>query len=295
MELRPIITLIAMASPGFEWGLFSQEEDSDLPLVQLAPHETFGQRIALKESLSTFSMPVSALKFEPLVDVQSRNSVESQGDVTIRGGIFENTGFMLGGGYPFRPADRALFCRDPRGAQYDCFPQAFSPVRKTPLPGSIPESVRCNTVGNRFARRRNWLWVWVGMVCFSGGPTAPIRSKPEIGITGLTWRLPTLNRMAPLPMEIISSTVSAEGSSFPMTGPRPIFSTVINQNFLDGPICTPLLVCRKPRILRQICFSSIIPLEAKTSGYNSAVITGGIRDDYEFDRRNPGRVQSLRA
>ena len=113
MELRPIITLIAMASPGFEWGLFSQEEDSDLPLVQLAPHETSGQRIALKESLSTFSMPVSALKFEPLVDVQSRNSVESQGDVTIRGGIFENTGFMLGAATLFDPQTGHYFAEIP--------------------------------------------------------------------------------------------------------------------------------------------------------------------------------------
>lgn len=113
MELRPIITLIAMASPGFQWGIFAQEEDSELPLVQLAPHETSGQRIALEESLSTFSMPVSALKFEPLVDVQSRNSVESQGDVTIRGGIFENTGFMLGAATLFDPQTGHYFAEIP--------------------------------------------------------------------------------------------------------------------------------------------------------------------------------------
>jgi vitamin B12 transporter len=35
--------------------------------------------------------------------LQSRNSVESQGDVTIRGGIFENTGFMLGSATLFDP------------------------------------------------------------------------------------------------------------------------------------------------------------------------------------------------
>ncbi len=113
MELRPIITLIAMASPCFQWGIFAQGEDSELPLVQLAPHETSGQRIALEESLSTFSMPVSALKFEPLVDVQSRNSVESQGDVTIRGGIFENTGFMLGAATLFDPQTGHYFAEIP--------------------------------------------------------------------------------------------------------------------------------------------------------------------------------------
>ena len=83
-------------------GLVAQEDD-DYKLYELDTVETVSQRIALKDSLTTFSMPVSALKYEPLVDVQSRNSVESQGDVTIRGGIFENTGFMLGSATLFDP------------------------------------------------------------------------------------------------------------------------------------------------------------------------------------------------
>ena len=83
-------------------GLVAQEDD-DYKLYELDTVETVSQRIALEDSLTTFSMPVSALKYEPLVDVQSRNSVESQGDVTIRGGIFENTGFMLGSATLFDP------------------------------------------------------------------------------------------------------------------------------------------------------------------------------------------------
>lgn len=82
--------------------LIAQVEE-DYPLYELEPVESVSQRIALEDSLTTFSMPVSALKYEPLVDVQSRNSVESQGDVTIRGGIFENTGFMLGSATLFDP------------------------------------------------------------------------------------------------------------------------------------------------------------------------------------------------
>ena len=34
--------------------------------------------------------------YEPLVDVQGRNLAEAQADISIRGGIFENTGFNLG-------------------------------------------------------------------------------------------------------------------------------------------------------------------------------------------------------
>lgn len=57
----------------------------------------YSRRVALQEpSAGAFAMPVSALAFEPLVDVQARNMGESQADISIRGGIFENTGFRAG-------------------------------------------------------------------------------------------------------------------------------------------------------------------------------------------------------
>ena len=43
--------------------------------------------------VGTFGSPVSNLEYDPRVDLQSRNMAEAQADVTIRGGIFENTGF----------------------------------------------------------------------------------------------------------------------------------------------------------------------------------------------------------
>lgn len=46
--------------------------------------------------VSTYETPISNLEFEPRVDLQSRNMAEAQGDVSIRGGIFENTGFRVG-------------------------------------------------------------------------------------------------------------------------------------------------------------------------------------------------------
>jgi vitamin B12 transporter len=82
-------------------------------LYDLDPMETVGQRIALEESFSTFTMPVSALRYEPLVDLQTRNSAESQGDVTIRGGIFENTGFMIGSATLFDPQTGHYFAEIP--------------------------------------------------------------------------------------------------------------------------------------------------------------------------------------
>ncbi len=73
----------------------AQTEPSDI--VSLPKMAVYSQRVALQEpSTAAFAMPVSALGFEPLVDVQARNIGEAQADVTIRGGIFENTGFRAG-------------------------------------------------------------------------------------------------------------------------------------------------------------------------------------------------------
>jgi vitamin B12 transporter len=56
---------------------------------------------------------ISALRFEPLVDVQARNLAEGQADVTIRGGIFENTGFRLGGVALYDPQTGHYFAEIP--------------------------------------------------------------------------------------------------------------------------------------------------------------------------------------
>ncbi|WAJ71507.1 TonB-dependent receptor plug domain-containing protein [Catenovulum adriaticum] len=51
---------------------------------------------ANKEPVGTFDSPVSNLDYDPRVDLQSRNMAEAQADISIRGGIFENTGFRVG-------------------------------------------------------------------------------------------------------------------------------------------------------------------------------------------------------
>jgi len=54
------------------------------------------------------NMPVSLLKFEPRVDLQTRNLAEAQSDIAIRGGIFESSGFKVG----------ALSLYDPQTGHY---------------------------------------------------------------------------------------------------------------------------------------------------------------------------------
>ena len=63
----------------------------------LSEVRVFSDRIANQASAGAFAMPVSALRFEPQVDVQTRNLGEAQADLTIRGGTFESVGVKLGG------------------------------------------------------------------------------------------------------------------------------------------------------------------------------------------------------
>lgn len=67
------------------------ETTQTLPTLYIDAQQTANIR-----PVTTYESPVSNLEFETRVDLQSRNMAEAQGDVTIRGGIFENTGFRVG-------------------------------------------------------------------------------------------------------------------------------------------------------------------------------------------------------
>lgn len=68
---------------------------ADAP-VALSEVTVYSTTVANQTPVGTFAMPVSALRFEPRIDLQARNLAEGQSDLTIRGGIFENTGLKLG-------------------------------------------------------------------------------------------------------------------------------------------------------------------------------------------------------
>src|SRR3954463_3248084 len=76
--------------------------------VNLPEVTVYSPRVANQSPVGTFAMPVSALRFEPRVDIQSRNLAEGQADITLRGGIFESTSFQLG----------ALTVADPQTGHY---------------------------------------------------------------------------------------------------------------------------------------------------------------------------------
>lgn len=53
-------------------------------------------RVANESPASTYATAATALRFDPSTELQSRGLAEGQSDVTVRGGLFENTGFKLG-------------------------------------------------------------------------------------------------------------------------------------------------------------------------------------------------------
>jgi len=69
--------------------------------------------VANQEPLASIPMPVSVLRFEPRVDLEARNLPEAQADVTIRGGIFENSGFRIGAVSLYDPQTGHYFAEIP--------------------------------------------------------------------------------------------------------------------------------------------------------------------------------------
>jgi vitamin B12 transporter len=69
----------------------AQGAAASLPAVTV-----YSPSVANQSPAGTFTMPVSALRYEPLVDVEPRNMAEAQSDVTLRGDTFENTGLLVG-------------------------------------------------------------------------------------------------------------------------------------------------------------------------------------------------------
>jgi len=74
----------------------SENNDSHINADILPSLTVVGQKTANQRPVSTYETPISNLDFDPRVDLQSRNMAEAQGDISIRGGIFENTGVQVG-------------------------------------------------------------------------------------------------------------------------------------------------------------------------------------------------------
>ncbi len=63
---------------------------------ELAEITVRAQRVANTRPAGTYDSAATTLRFDPLTELQSRGLAEGQSDVTVRGGVFENTAFKLG-------------------------------------------------------------------------------------------------------------------------------------------------------------------------------------------------------
>lgn len=74
------------------------ETDDGIEIVTVT-----GQRVANLNPASTYAAVVTELRFDPQVNIQARGLPEGQADVTVRGGLFENTGLRIGAVTIFDP------------------------------------------------------------------------------------------------------------------------------------------------------------------------------------------------
>jgi vitamin B12 transporter len=81
--------LMAASLLGFTCG----EALSDDEISEITVKAT---RVANDSPASSYPTAATTLRFDPLTELQSRGLAEGQSDVTVRGGLFENTGFKLG-------------------------------------------------------------------------------------------------------------------------------------------------------------------------------------------------------
>jgi hypothetical protein len=93
--LRLAVWVLAPVSV-MPWAL-AQDSGEDLPTHDLETVTIRPAGVANEDPSGTYASPLSALRFAPGLDVQGRGFVEAQGDLSIRGGTFENTGWRIGG------------------------------------------------------------------------------------------------------------------------------------------------------------------------------------------------------
>lgn len=98
-----LIVLLLAVSPVL---LPSRSRADDLAVAQddnTIEVQVEAPRVANVAPSDTFPSVATALRFEPLVDLETRNMAEAQGDLVIRGGTFETSGIQLGAASLYDP------------------------------------------------------------------------------------------------------------------------------------------------------------------------------------------------
>ncbi len=87
--------LAIAVSAGLGIAMFSavSADENDDEIAEITVVE---MRVANTRPAGTYASVATALRFDPITELQSRGLAEGQADVTVRGGLFENTGFKAG-------------------------------------------------------------------------------------------------------------------------------------------------------------------------------------------------------
>ena len=89
---RRLLLFVATCSVTIGAPAFAQESDEE----ELAEITVRAARVANLRPAGTYASVATMLRFDPVTELQSRGLPEGQADVTVRGGLFENTGFRAG-------------------------------------------------------------------------------------------------------------------------------------------------------------------------------------------------------
>ena len=83
--------------------LFSDEPVAPDKDQEIAEIKVIASRVANIQPAGTYTSLATALRFDPQTELQSRGLAEGQADVSVLGGVFENTGFAIGATTIFDP------------------------------------------------------------------------------------------------------------------------------------------------------------------------------------------------
>jgi len=76
--------------------VYAGENEISTADEQLSEVTVRASRVANTQPAGTYASLATSLRFDPQTELQSRGLPEGQADVSVRGGIFENTGFAVG-------------------------------------------------------------------------------------------------------------------------------------------------------------------------------------------------------
>lgn len=89
----PIAKILVISTHILGSGVALAADGGSATLSEIVVNPT---RVANTAPAGTFASAITVLRFDPQTEIQSRGMPEGQADVTVRGGLFENTGFKLG-------------------------------------------------------------------------------------------------------------------------------------------------------------------------------------------------------